>query len=144
MTGSSTTSKTLTALPPPSFADINDPMMSPKAPRRSVSFYDVGGLLDDSPSPRQPQMLPPQSNPTELVRHQTEPIGPSAAHSHPAQIHFRVPQYAAPLSENDHDHHPGAEIFLQDVGGLITRPRTISDITTSTYHSNESDTQREH
>ncbi|KUL90173.1 hypothetical protein ZTR_02068 [Talaromyces verruculosus] len=142
MTGSSTTSKTLTALPPPSFADINDPMMSPKAPRRSVSFYDVGGLLDDSPSPRQPQLLHPQSNPGELVRHQTEPIGPT--HSHPAQIHFRVPQYAAPTPENDQAHHPGAELFLQDVGRLITRARTISDLTTTTYHSNESDIQHEH
>lgn len=143
MTGSSTTSKTLTALPPPSFADINDPMMSPKAPSRSVSFYDVGGLLDDSPSPRQPQQSEP--SPIELVRHQTEPIGSAAtAHSHPAQIHFRVPQYAVPQSEDGRDRHPGAELFLQDVGGLITRPRTTSDITTTTYHSKESDVQHEH
>lgn len=150
MTGSSTTSKTLTALPPASFADINDPIMSPKAPRRSVPFYDVGGLLDDSPSPRQLQQPlqsqpHPQSNRIELVRHQTEPIGSVAARSHPTQIHFRMPQYAAPQSEDGRDHHhPGAELFLQDVGGLISRARTVSDMTTtSSCHSKESDRQHE-
>lgn len=137
MTGSSTTSKTLTVLPPPSVADITDPMVSPRAPRRSVSFYDVGGLLDGSPSPRQQHQSQPQPHATELVRHQTEPVGPTAAYSHPSQIHFRVPQYASPTPEIRQDHYSGAGIFLQDVGGLITRPRTISDITTTTCHSDE-------
>lgn len=147
MTGSLTTSKTLTALPPPSFANINDPMISPKNPRRSVSFYDVGGLLDDPPSPRQSQQSQqsqPESNPPELVRRQTESAGSAIAHSHPAQIHFRVPQYTATThDENNCDHQSSAHIFLQDVGGLMTRPRAISDISTTTYRSNENDTQHE-
>jgi hypothetical protein len=145
MTGSSTTSKTLTVLPLPSFADINDPMMSPKAPQRSVSFYDVGGLLDDSPSPRQqPQSSQSQSNPLELVRRQTEPIGPAATQSHQSRIHFHMPQYTTPTPGIHQDHYPSAEIFLQDVGGLITRPRTISDITTTANQSDENDLHDEH
>ncbi|EED22292.1 integral membrane protein Pth11-like, putative [Talaromyces stipitatus ATCC 10500] len=48
MTGSSTTSKTLTGIPPPSFADINDPGMSPRTLQRSVSFYDVGATVADT------------------------------------------------------------------------------------------------
>lgn len=161
MTGSSTTSKPYMALLPPSFADINDPGLSSSTRRHSLSFYDVGGLLECS----ERQQL--QTMPMELTRQQTglqessatklpfsssssslsssssSSSRPEMQHSAKSNIEFRMPLYTAAFHDQHHalprqdDSAPGSP--LQYVDDYARRSRTASNSTSTTWQS-EKDT----
>jgi hypothetical protein len=88
---SGTLDATMTTAPPPQFVDINKPVR-PKVSPRSVSFYDVGGLLSES------TLLPHRS---------MDNINISPLETEASDYLQVPPVYTTPL-END------------EVGGLIT------------------------